>query len=97
MQQVFNMTQMPMEVREQVWKIVNPKGLDVFDQRMFFMAIHFLYKAKQGNQIPPSIPQEIIFSLDPDGFIAHMMSQQNQMKQQQMQQQQQQLQQQQMQ
>lgn len=62
---LFKKTALPREVCEQVWGLVNPKGIEIFDKKMFFMAIHFLYKAKGGNALPPSVPEEMIISLDP--------------------------------
>jgi hypothetical protein len=52
--------------------LVNPKGLDAFDKKMFFMAIHFLQKAKSGNDLPIQVPQEMIISLDPESYFNYM-------------------------
>lgn len=52
--------------------MVNPKGADRFDVRMFAMAMHFLYNKKkngEGIQLPPSIPEETIMSIDPDNYF----------------------------
>jgi len=46
---LFKGTGLDRTVCEEVWMLVNPKGLDVFDKKMFNMAIHMLHKAKLGN------------------------------------------------
>ena len=69
---VFKQTGLPREACEKVWMLVNPKGLDVFDRKMFFMALHLLYKCKQGNVLPDEIPQEMIISLDPEGYFQYI-------------------------
>ena len=55
-----------------MWDLVNPKGLNVFDKKMLQMAVHFLYKYKLGNALPDQIPQEMIISLDPEGYFNFM-------------------------
>jgi hypothetical protein len=72
MQSLFKKTELNREACEKVWMLVNPKGLDVFDRKMFLMAIHLLYKAKQGTDLPQQVPQEMIISVDPEGYFAYM-------------------------
>lgn len=69
MMDLFKKTQTERETMAEVWKLANPKGLDVFDKKMFFMAIHLLSKGKAGNQLPDTIPVELVVSLDPDGYF----------------------------
>lgn len=71
MQSVMNQTKLEKEVCEHVWRIVNPKNVDRFDIRMFAMAMHFLYNKKknEGINLPPSIPEETIISVDPENYM----------------------------
>lgn len=53
-------------------RIVNPRGIDRFDQNMFSMAMHFLYNKKKaggGLELPPAVPEETIMSLDPEKYF----------------------------
>ena len=46
MQGIFKQTQLSREICEKVWDLVNPNGGEIFDIKMFCMAMHFLAKAK---------------------------------------------------
>eukprot|EP00347_Sterkiella_histriomuscorum_P010340 403376681 len=106
---LFTQTQMDQASQDQVWNLVNPDNKERFDKPLFVVTIHYLYKKKQGSELPPRLPEESLLSVDPEtyfkNFQQRMMQQQSnpqmmqmQNKQQQMQQpmQQQQVQQQQM-
>lgn len=36
---------------------------------MFIISLHLLYKKKQGQELPTSIPKELIISIDPESFL----------------------------
>ena len=39
---------------------------------MFILAMHFLYKKKQGVEIPLQIPEETHMSLDAENYFKNM-------------------------
>jgi hypothetical protein len=45
--------------------MTNPNSEEIYSKTMFMMAMHFLYKKRQDQNIvvPDSIPVEMIFSL----------------------------------
>lgn len=53
-----------------MWSLVNPEGAELFDKKMFHMAMHFLSKKKQGIELPGGVPQEMLISLDPEGYFS---------------------------
>lgn len=70
-------TKLERQICDQVFQIVNPRGLDRFDRAMFSMAMHFLYNKKKaggGIEIPHSIPDEMLISIDPEGYYKMKMN-----------------------
>ncbi len=55
-----------------VWHLTNPRGIDKFDKKMFILAMHFLYKKKQGVELPPMVPEETHISIDGDNYFKNM-------------------------
>jgi hypothetical protein len=71
MREVMEQTKLDRSICDHVWAVVNPRGADRFDKNMFSMAMHFLYnKKKQGGglELPHSVPDEMLLSIDPEGF-----------------------------
>jgi hypothetical protein len=77
MKEVMEQTKLEKPICDQVFQIVNPRGLDRFDRTMFSMAMHFLYNKKKaggGIEIPHSIPEEMLLSIDPEGYYKMKMN-----------------------
>jgi len=56
---------------------VNPRGIDRFDKNMFCMTMHFLYNKKKaggGLELPKQIPEEMLMSIDPEGYFKMKMN-----------------------
>ncbi|CDW75676.1 eh domain containing protein [Stylonychia lemnae] len=87
---LFQKTELDQQSQDIVWNLVNPRNIDKFDQKLFILAIHFLYKKKQGTELPPMLPEESQISVDPENYFKQMqMRMQGQMNPMQMQQRQQ--------
>ncbi|TNV82753.1 hypothetical protein FGO68_gene15469 [Halteria grandinella] len=72
MRSVMDQTKLEKHICDHVWAMVNPKGMDRFDVRMFAMAMHFLYNKKKhgdGMNLPGAIPEETIMSIDPENYM----------------------------
>ena len=77
MREVMEQTKLEKPICDQVFHIVNPRNLDRFDRTMFSMAMHFLYNKKKavgGLEIPQSIPEEMLLSIDPEGYFKMKMN-----------------------
>ena len=55
----FMQTQLSDDVLEQVWGLVDTEETGEFDRKMFWIAMHILYKVKLGSKWPMSIPNVI--------------------------------------
>ncbi len=69
MKTLFEQTKLDSQSQETVWRIVNPRRMDKFDKKMFILAMHFLYKKKQGTDLPPQIPEETHMSIDGESYF----------------------------
>ena len=70
-------TKLEKPICDHVYQIVNPRGLDRFDRTMFSMAMHFLYNKKKaggGIELPNQIPEEMLLSIDQEGYFKMKMS-----------------------
>lgn len=64
MQQVMLKTQLDKKTCARVWDLSNPKRATVFDRKMFFLAMHLMYKKRQDPnlELPATVPPELDFS-----------------------------------
>jgi hypothetical protein len=69
MREIMEKTKLERHVCEQVFALVNPKMIDRFDKVMFAMSMQFLYNKKKGIDLPPQIPEEMLLSINPDGYF----------------------------
>lgn len=70
MRDVLEQTRLDKSICDQVWHLVNPRGLDKFDKTMFIVAMHFLYKKKATNcELPSVVPEETYMSVEGENFI----------------------------
>jgi len=61
MQEVMLKTQLDKKTCARVWDLSNPKRAPVFDKKMFFLAMHLMYKKRQDPslELPTSLPPEL--------------------------------------
>jgi len=54
-------TQLDKNVCAKVWDLSNPARASSFDKKMFFMAMHLMYKKKQDQslELPATVPAEL--------------------------------------
>jgi hypothetical protein len=69
MREIMEKTKLERKVCDQVFSLVNPKMMDRFDKIMFAMSMQFLYNKKKGIEVPNQIPDEMLLSINPEGYF----------------------------
>ena len=61
MQDVMTMTKLEKKICAKVWNLSNPKFEANFTKKMFLIAMHLMYKARQDSncQLPEQVPIEL--------------------------------------